>query len=107
MGVEDERLETARVGVMEGGGCTGDLLPHVALHKGQQLRYEVCEVHYNGVHGHELEVRIGVGLWVVMGTDGAGGGGVIRVLAVAELAQLLLDQVDGGRVAGGGGSRVC
>jgi len=72
VGVEDERLQAASVGVVEGGGGRRDLLPHVALDEAEQLRSEVVEVRDDGIHGDEVEGQLWVGVGVVVGLHACG-----------------------------------
>ena len=75
MGVEDQRLQAAGVGVVEGRGRGRDLLPHVALHKAEELRGEVVEVGNNGVHRDEVEGQLRVGVRIVVGLHALSEGG--------------------------------
>ena len=67
VGIQYERLEAASMCVMQGRGCGRDLLPHVALDEGEQLRGKVKEVRDDGVHGNEVEGQLRVQVRVVVG----------------------------------------
>ena len=66
MGIEDECLETASVGIMERGSSTGDLLPHVALDEAEEFMGEVQEVGNDDVNRDEAEGELRVQFRVVM-----------------------------------------